>query len=144
MRKKKESVGGARVENVKSRCDGYWEWFERTEPPPYEITGKYLFFSANRDLLVRIAIEELETGGFHLAKTQMTGIKPPSDEYVLCLYYEDDSRKHELGTKYRGRQDLKYRYWKSDQDTRQGKYSKEFLDRLSPKDRELFESKRGK
>lgn len=36
-------------------------------------------------------------------------------EFVLCLYFKDDSRKRELAA--RGRQahpDVKYRYWKSD------------------------------
>ena len=67
--------------NVINSCDGYWEWFERSDTPiiPYEITGKYLFFSLNRDILIEIAINELENGGFHHAKTLMAGITP------LCL-----------------------------------------------------------
>jgi len=132
--------------NVISSCDGYWEWFERSDAPviPYEITGKYLFFSGNRDLLIEIAINELENNGFHHAKTPMPGITPASSEYVLCLYYKDDSRKHELAEKYRGRSELKYRYWKSDSDTLAGKYSKQFLNELSPKDQKIFLRKREK
>jgi hypothetical protein len=87
------------------------------------------------------AVEELETGGFHQAKTHMAGVTPPTGEYVLCLYYKDDSRKDELATKYRNRSELKYRYWKSDEDTLTGKYSKEFLDKLSPAERNLFQRK---
>jgi hypothetical protein len=83
----------------------------------------------------------LETGGFHQAKTHMAGVTPPTGEYVLCLYYKDDSRKDELATKYRNRSELKYRYWKSDEDTLTGKYSKEFLDKLSPAERNLFQRK---
>ena len=129
--------------NVISSCDGYWEWFERSDTPviPYEITGKYLFFSLNRDLLIEIAINELENNGFHFAKTPMSGITPASGEYVLCLYYKDDSRKHELAKKYRGRNDLKYRFWKSDSDTLAGKYSKQFLDKLSSNDQRIFQKK---
>ena len=129
--------------NVISSCDGYWEWFERSDAPviPYEITGKYLFFSGNRDLLIEIAINELENNGFHFAKTPMSGITPASGEYVLCLYYKDDSRKHEFAKKYRGRNDLKYRYWKSDSDTLAGKYSKQFLDKLSSNDQRIFQKK---
>jgi hypothetical protein len=129
--------------NVISSCDGYWEWFERSDAPviPYEITGKYLFFSGNRDLLIEIAINELENNGFYFAKTPMSGITPASGEYVLCLYYKDDSRKHELAKKYRGRNDLKYRYWKSDSDTLAGKYSKQFLDKLSSNDQRIFQKK---
>jgi len=88
---------------------------------PYDMTGKYLFFSLNRDLLIEIAIDELENGDFHHAKTQMAGITPPSGEYVLCLYYKDNSRKHELAAKYRDRSGLKYRYyWKSKSETLAG------------------------
>ena len=108
--------------NVISSCDGYWEWFDRSDiqTAPYEITGKYLFFSLNRDLLIEIAIDELENGDFHHAKTQMAGITPPSGEYVLCLYYKDNSRKHELAAKYRDKSGLKYRYWKSKSETLAG------------------------
>jgi hypothetical protein len=107
----------------------------------YEITGKYLFFSPNRELLIDIAIEELENGGFHHAKTNMVGVEPPSGEYVLCLYYKDDSRKHELAKKYRDRSELKYRYWKSDSETLAGKYSEQFLNQLSQNDQKLFQRK---
>ncbi len=125
--------------SVSSFCDDYWEWFVRSETAPYEITGKYLFFSADRDLLVEIAIEELETGGFHQAKTHMTDVAPPTGEYVLCLYYKDNSRRNELAAKYQNRPELKYRYWKSDEDTQAGRYSKEFLEKLSPAERNRFQ-----
>jgi hypothetical protein len=132
--------------NVVSSCDGYWEWFDRSDIPtePYEITGKYLFFSPNRELLIEVAINELENGGFHHAKTQMAGVTPRSGEYVLCLYYKDDSRKHELAEKYRDMSELKYRYWKSEIETLTGKYSKQFLDELSSNDRRIYQGKREK
>jgi hypothetical protein len=142
LRKDKKKKIDVLNTNVISSCDGYWEWFERSDTPviPYEITGKYLFFSLNRDLLIEIAINELENNGFHYAKTPMSGINPASGEYVLCLYYKNDSRKYELDEKYRGKSELKYRYWKSDGDTLAGKYSKQFLDKLSPKDQKIFRS----
>ena len=121
-----------RSKNVVSFCDGYWERFKRRDSPPYEITGKYLFISMDRKLLIEIAVEELENGGFHEAKTHMAEVTPPSGEYVLCLYYKDNSHRYELATKYQGWSNLKYRYWKSNADTRAGKYSKEFLDKCSP------------
>ena len=130
-------------DSVSSFCDDYWEWFVRSETAPYEITGKYLFFSVNRDLLVDIAVEELEKGGFHQAKTHMADVIPPTGEYVLCLYYKDNSRRDELAAKYRNRPELNYRYWKSDEDTRAGKYSKEFLEKLSSAERTLLQRKRG-
>ena len=146
MRKDKKKKTAVLSTNVISSYDGYWEWFDRSDIPiaPYEITGKYLFFSLKRDLLIEIAIDELENGGFHNAKTHMTGITPPSGEYVLCLYYKDYSRRHELAAKYRDRTGLKYRYWKSDSETLAGKYSKQLLDELSPNVQKIFQRKREK
>ena len=142
----KEQKGKTRVlsTNVIGSCDGYWEWFDRSDiqTVPYEITGKYLFFSLKRDLLVEIAINELEHGGFHRAKTHMAGVTPPSGEYVLCLYYKDDSRKHEMAYKYGNRSELKYRYWKNDADTLSGKYSKQFLNKLPSNEQKVFKRKR--
>jgi hypothetical protein len=64
---------------VRRECDGYWEWFTAAERPPYRITGKYLFFSPDRERLVAIALEELESGAFHQAKTQMPGLQAGED-----------------------------------------------------------------
>jgi hypothetical protein len=116
--------------NVISYCQYGWQWFRKTEILSYEITGKYLFFSENKDLLIKVVIEELENGGFHLAKTNFDDEGLYAGEYVLCLYYKNDECKHELATKYRNKTGLRYRYWKSDEDTRQGKYSQVFLDKL--------------
>lgn len=67
-----------------------------------------------------------------------------SGEYVLCLYFKDASRKYELAKKYQNRIELKYRYWKSDEDTIAGNYSKQFLNRLSSNDKKMFQNKRTK
>jgi len=48
----------------------------------------------------------------------------------LCLYYKNDSRKQELAEKYQEKNGIKYRYWKSDEDTLKGKYSKRFLEEM--------------
>jgi hypothetical protein len=127
--------------DIRTLSDGHWEWFLGTEEPPYEITGKYLFFSVDRELLVKIAVEELESGNFHHAKIPMVG-KNVSPEYVLCLYYKDDSRKHELASKYRNLEGVRYRYWKSDEATRKGEYSEQFLQSLTPEERKLFTGKK--
>jgi hypothetical protein len=111
--------------------DEYWTFVSR--PPRKDerfITGKYLFFSPNRERLLAIATDEIEHCGFRLAKVSKAAI---GGEHVLCLCNNDESRKHELASKYRNVSDLKYRYWKSDADTLAGKYSKEFLDKI-PKD----------
>jgi hypothetical protein len=143
MSKRQNNQPKVLSQNVISKCDGYWEWFDRSDIAivPYEITGKYLFFSPNRELLVEIAINELENGGFHHAKTLMAGVTPLSEEYVLCLYFKDDSRKHALAEKYRDKGELKYRFWKSDIETLAGKYSKQFLDKLSEEDQKIFQTK---
>src|SRR3989442_1056419 len=117
-------------ENVIRLTDVYWQYLFRRNKPGYDISGKYLFFSEDRHRLVRIAVEEIENNGFHAAKVNMKG-QNYGPEYVLCLYYEDDSRKKELAEKYSGVAGIRYRYWKSDQDTREGKYSEQFLSQLS-------------
>lgn len=127
-----DSTGVTRI------SDGYWEHFRAPLPPPYRITGKYLFIAADRDLLVGIALEELSTGSFHHAKTHLAEVVPPSGEYVLCLYYADDSRKIELKQKYGRRPGLKYRFWKSNAATRARQYSEEFLSTLDPDERQAF------
>lgn len=59
-------------------------------------------------------------------------------DHVLCLYYKDDSRKHELAERNKQEYGVRYRYWKSDSDTLKGKYSKEFLDKLPENERKYF------
>lgn len=118
------------IVGISRQCDSHWEWFVSNAEPSYKITGKYLFFSRSRKVLADIACEEIGSRRFHLAKIPVEG-KANCDEYVLCLYYSDDSLKHELADKYRDREDLKYRYWKSDESTRRGEYSPQFLNRLA-------------
>jgi hypothetical protein len=122
---------------VKIRFDGYWIWLFGDERPDYEITGKYLFFCGDRDKLIRIATNEIENYGFHEAKVNENLLKGQT-EHVLCLYYKNDSRKHELAERNKQEYGVKYRYWKSDEATRNGQYSKEFLDKLSKSDRSHF------
>ncbi len=100
------------------------------DKPHYKITGKYLFFHERVEVLQEIAKEEILNNGFHKAKVNQY-LRGSNTEHVLCLYYKDDSRKNELAQKYQGKNGVKYRYWKSDEDTRKGKYSDEFLSRLS-------------
>ncbi len=116
--------------SVLSFTDEYWEWFVHKDKPNYDITGKYLFFCEDREVLKKIAIEEIENNNFHHAKINMKGNKKGTD-YVLCLYYKNDSRTIELAEKYKSKPELKYRHWKSDEDTLKGNYSDEFLNRLS-------------
>jgi hypothetical protein len=118
-----------RTKKIKSGKEEDWEWFESIEGVPYEITGKYLFFSRDRRLLRSIAIDEIENGGFHYAKIPVTG-KAVGGDYVLCLYYKDASRRHDLARKYREKPKVRYRYWKSEEETLSKKYSDKFIDDL--------------
>lgn len=82
--------------------------------------GKYLFFSKYQNALLAMAEYEIWEHGFECAKVSK---EARQDDYVLCLYWEDDQRKQELLERYGGRDDIKYRWWKSNADTRAGKYS---------------------
>jgi len=121
---------------MKRLFDGYWIWLLSEEKPNYTITGKYLFFSEDKDKLVEIAVSEIENHGFHRAKVNENLLEGQT-EHVLCLYYKDDSRKQELAER---TQDyaVKYRYWKSDEATLKGQYSREFLNKLPKSERKHF------
>ena len=112
----------------------YWHHYHKMTEKKQKITGKYLFFSENKDELENIAINELESGIYLRAKINTDQHKKGTN-YVLCLYYIDDSRKFELAKKYEKNPNIKYRYWKTDEDTLKGKYSKQFLKQLSSKEK---------
>ena len=136
-RKGKISRPDSKPGAVVVRDDGYWEWFLSKRPLDYVITGKYLFFSSDRSILVKVALNEIQNFGFHHAKINKEPIVKGRD-LVLCLYYKDDSRKFELHDRHVGTTDLKYRYWKSDAATLNGEYSEEFLDGLTKEERRHF------
>ena len=117
--------------------DGYWIWLLSEEKPDYQITGKYLFFSSDREKLIKIAKKEIKGHGFHRAKVNKNLLEGQT-EHVLCLYYKDDSRKYELAERNKQEYGVKYRYWKSDVATLKGQYSKKFLEKLSKSDRRYF------
>ena len=120
--------------NVIRIDDEHWHYYINSRKKS-KITGKYLFFSENKEELNNIAVDELENGGFFHAKINTDEHKKGTD-YVLCLYDTDDSRKLELAEKYKENGAVKYRYWKTDADTIQGSYSEQFLKTLTPKERE--------
>jgi hypothetical protein len=119
--------------DIKKTETDQWLWIESEKEPEYNISGKYLFFSENRERLIEIAENEIENYGFHRAKTPIALIGNLTD-YVLCLYYEDDSRKYELAERHKQLyHDVEYRYWKSDLATLRGEYSQEYLEKLNKK-----------
>lgn len=89
--------------------------------------GKYLFFHKDRELLIKIATIEIAENGFKLAKVSQDN---RNDNHVLCLYWYDDSRAMEFKNKYPF---IAYRWWKSNKQTREGLYSKKYLDSLRRK-----------
>jgi len=122
----------------------YWIYVISEKEPNYTITGKYLFFSKYKERLVEIAKNEILEHDFHVAKVN-NSLLGSNTEYVLCLYYHDDSRKYELAERYRERDsDIKYRYWKTDEDTLKGKYSEEFLSKLDKVDKKRFSTDKAK
>lgn len=126
---------------MKERFDGYWIWLLSEQRPDYEILGKYLFFHEDKNKLIEIARNEIENHDFHKAKVN-GHLLEGQIEHVLCLYYKDDSRKHELAERNKQEYGAKYRYWKSDEATRKGQYSKEFLSNLPKSERMHFTSEK--
>ncbi|MBI2652337.1 hypothetical protein HYX00_02620 [Candidatus Woesearchaeota archaeon] len=123
--------------NVIRVDDEYWHYYIKISKKEPKITGKYLFFSEYKDELNKIAIEELEKDGFFHAKIN-TDEHKKGEDYVLCLYDVDDSRKFELAERYKNNDKVEYRYWKSDESTLKGIYSERFLETLSPEERKLW------
>lgn len=113
--------------------DGNWYWYIKIPKVTTKILGKYLFYSRDKKELINIAINELKSNNFPVAKINTDDTKKGED-YVLCLYYYDDSRKEELADRYKSNNKVEYRYWKSDENTLKGKYSDKFLSKLSPEE----------
>ena len=109
--------------------DNYWIRFGKREQSSSfsgTLAGKYLIFSKNQKLLLDICETEIKQHRFEVAKVSVI---PRHNEYVCCLYWDSDERKFELAQRYKNNPELKYRYWKSNADTRAGKYSDKFLNK---------------
>lgn len=132
----------AGMTKLRLKFDGFWLWIEG-EKPNYSINGKYLFFDEDKGKLIRIAVNEIENHGFHMAKVNMK-LLGSLTEHVLCLYFKDDSRKYELAQRNKMTYGVKYRFWKSDEATSQGQYSKEFLNKLPEPLKRYFQTPRAK
>lgn len=93
------------------------------------LEGKYLFFSDDQELLIRTIEDEILNHGFKDAKVIA---EPRGKDYVACLYWHSPDRKHELAERHGNTPNLKYRYWKSNADTRAGKYSAQHMGIVMP------------
>jgi hypothetical protein len=116
--------------NIKQSQDKYWIRFgdpEQSSSYTGDLAGKYLFFSKEQQPLIDIAKNEIENHGFEVAKVSQDN---RSGDFVLCLYWEADIRGYELRDRYMDVPDIKYRWWKSNADTRAGKYSERFRNSL--------------
>ena len=89
-----------------------------------DLAGKYLFFSDDQELLLVLAEREIDKHDFSVAKVSRNPSK--TGDYVLCLYWHDSSRGQELWARYNAHSFIKFRWWKSNADTRAGKYSKQY------------------
>ena len=106
--------------------DSYWIRYgvpEESDSFTGSLIGKYLFFSKNQNTLKELCEHEISEHDFKVAKVSFNA---NNGEYVCCLYWTGGERKHELRDRYQHRKDVKYRYWKTNADTRAGRYSKQF------------------
>lgn len=105
---------------------GFWHVYRTKLDADFSsISGKYLFFSSSYEELEKIAIDEIENHGFILAKINDQFYKKGPD-FVMCLYHKDEARKTELLKRYKDSRSVKYRFWKSNEDTLKGKYSERY------------------
>lgn len=104
---------------------------EKSTQNKSEIKGKYMFFADDKQQLIDLAKKLLEKYDLIRAKTPIgnTPNKNKGFGFVLCVYdtinrYCDELKEYETS-------DISFRYWKSDSDTRRGKYSKRFMSNRS-------------
>ena len=111
---------------MRTQQDKYWIRFgDPAQSSSFTgcLAGKYLFFCTNQNTLLKLCEYEITNHNFNVAKVSTN---PNNEEYVCCIYWTDDKRKYELANRYKHRKDIKYRYWKSNEDTRSNKYSQQF------------------
>ncbi len=109
----------------------YWKWIVNHDYPEDKLTlfkeevnkdhhgtiGKYLFFSKDRNELIELAKKLLKEYDLYHAKTPAS-LREGYTEYVLCVYDIAPNLTEEM--KQYKTETIKYRYWKSDEDTMKG------------------------
>jgi len=83
-------------------------------------SGKYLFFSDDKNELIDLAKEILKKFNLFVSKVS----KECRKGFVLCIYDFKSRYKNDLN-KY-SNSSIRYRFWKSNKDTINNKYSKEY------------------
>ncbi len=80
------------------------------------VSGKYLFFSTDRDRLIALAKTILQEYGLSESKVSFgNGLK--GQDLVLCIYDYKNRFANDLRKYADEDNDMKYRYWKSNKDT---------------------------
>ena len=107
-----------------------WVWVKNNQSDQNrnEIKGKYLFFSDDKEKLIELSKFILKKYNLLVAKTPSSDIANDSKGFgfVLCVY--DTINRYCKELKNLETNDISFRYWKSDDATRAGKYSKQFID----------------
>ena len=130
MDRRMNEMGEETKEEI-SIVEGFgWIWLINKKIKNYKseykaITGKYLFFSPDKEKLIKLAKTILITFNLYLAKVPLSN-KPVGNDFCLCVYDKEPRFKREMKS-YADEINIKYRYWKSNESTMNGKYSKEFL-----------------
>lgn len=100
------------------------ELIEENNRDNYWTSGKYLFFSDNKKLLIEIAEKILLEYDLYHAKVPSSDIKRGGNWYwfVLCVY--DSSPKFRIHLQKFEEEWVAYRYWKSNDATARWEYVK--------------------
>lgn len=114
---------------------GAWVWYSgsvdgvehdvvESEADTFE-HGKYLFFAPEDPrLLEDIVLEQFQKRPFRSAK--IPTIPAKRDDWVLCLYDDDNRYWYDLREAYHDPPQVRFRGFKTDAATRQGEYSERF------------------
>lgn len=105
-----------------------WFWIQNNDSKQNrnKIKGKYLFFADDKEQLIMLAKTILKKYELLIAKTPSSNTPNNSTGFgfVLCVYDTENRYCNEL--KNLETNSISFRYWKSDNATRAGKYSKQF------------------
>lgn len=107
------------------------------EKPP--IAGKYLFFSDDKQALIKTGLEIMALEGLPQMKVPATDTpnSSPGFGFVLCIYAESDALRYKL--KQYATEQIAYRYWKAEALTSAAVYSPQFA--ASERGREILPQK---
>lgn len=108
-----------------------WKYYqnENSDIAFGDIKGKYLFFWSDKEYLISLGKRIMEEFSLPMMKVPK-GDEPndsPGFEFVLCVYDISDRYKHDIiSYLMENNIPVKYRYYKSNEDTIRKNYSKQF------------------